>query len=114
MSPITTHVLDTSQGCPGANIQVRLEKQKNDGSWKKISSGETNSDGRIMDLIPDEEVLDSGVYQMVFMTGAYFEQQGISFFYPEIEIRFLLSHPEQHYHIPLLLSPFGYSTYRGS
>ncbi|MBL4824285.1 MAG: hydroxyisourate hydrolase [SAR324 cluster bacterium] len=114
MSPITTHVLDTSQGCPGANIQVRLEQQKNGGNCQEISSGVTNADGRVMDLIPAEEVLDSGIYRMIFVTGPYFEQQGISFFYPEIEVRFLLSHPEQHYHIPLLLSPFGYSTYRGS
>jgi len=114
MSPITTHVLDTSQGCPGANIQVRLEQQKNGGNWQEISSGVTNADGRVMDLIPEEEVLDSGIYRMIFVTGPYLEQQGISFFYPEIEVRFLLSHPEQHYHIPLLLSPFGYSTYRGS
>ncbi len=114
MSPITTHVLDTSQGCPGANIQVRLEQQKNGGNWQEISSGVTNADGRVMDLIPEEEVLDSGIYRMIFVTGPYLEQQGISFFYPEIEVRILLSHPEQHYHIPLLLSPFGYSTYRGS
>ena len=67
-----------------------------------------------MNLLPEEEVLDSGVYQMIFLTAPYFEKQGGSFFYPEIEIRFLLQHPEQHYHIPLLLSPFGYSTYRGS
>ncbi len=114
MSPITTHVLDTSQGCPGANMLVRLEQQKTDGSWQEIASGTTDKEGRIMNLLPQEEVLDAGVYQMIFVTAPYFEKQGISFFFPEIEIRFLLSYPEQHYHIPLLLSPFGYSTYRGS
>ena len=114
MSPITTHVLDTSQGCPGVNILVRLEKQKSDGSWREISSGTTDNDGRIVNLLVEEDVLDSGVYQMIFMTASYFEKQEIPFFYPEIEIRFLLNYPEQHYHIPLLLSPFGYSTYRGS
>ena len=114
MSPITTHVLDTSQGCPGVNIRVRLEQHKNDGSWREVSSGTTDSDGRILDLLAEEDVLGAGIYQMIFETAPYFENQGISFFYPEIEIRFLLSQPEQHYHIPLLLSPFGYSTYRGS
>ena len=114
MSPITTHVLDTSQGCPGANIQIRLEQQKTDKNWQIIASGTTNSDGRIANLIPDDKVLDSGVYRMVFATGPYFEQHGKAYFYPEIEVRFLLNHPEQHYHIPLLLSPFSYSTYRGS
>ena len=114
MSPITTHVLDTSQGCPGANIRVRLEQHKTDGSWREVSSGTTDNDGRIMDLLAEEDVLGAGIYQMIFVTAPYFEKQGISFFYPEIEIRFFLSQPEQHYHIPLLLSPFGYSTYRGS
>lgn len=73
MSPITTHVLDTSQGCPGANIRVRLEQQKTDGSWREISSGTTDNDGRIMNLLPEEDVLDSGVYQMIFVTAPYFE-----------------------------------------
>ena len=114
MSPITTHVLDTSQGCPGANILVRLEHQKNDGSWRKLTSGTTDNDGRIQDFLAEEDVLGAGIYQMIFVTAPYFKKQGISFFYPEIEISFLLSHPDQHYHIPLLLSPFGYSTYRGS
>ena len=114
MSPITTHVLDTSQGCPGVNILVRLEQQKSDGSWREISSGTTDNDGRIVNLLAEEDVLDCGVYQMIFVTAPYFEKQGIPFFFPEIEIHFLLNHPEQHYHIPLLLSPFSYSTYRGS
>ena len=114
MSPITTHVLDTSQGCPVSNILVRLEKQKTDGSWRELSSGKTDNDGRIMNLLPEEDVLDAGIFQMIFATAPYFEKQGVPFFYPEIEIRFFLRQPEQHYHIPLLLSPFGYSTYRGS
>ena len=114
MSPITTHVLDTTQGCPGANIRVRLEQQKTDGSWLDVCSGTTDRDGRILDLLAEEDMLGAGIYQMIFVTAPYFEKQGISFFYPEIEIRFFLSQPEQHYHIPLLLSPFGYSTYRGS
>ena len=114
MSPITTHVLDTSQGCPGVNIRIRLEQQQSDKTWQEIASGSTNSDGRIANLIQEDEMINSGVYRMLFETGPYFEQQGIAYFYPEIEVRFLLNHMEQHYHIPLLLSPFGYSTYRGS
>ena len=65
-------------------------------------------------MIQEDEIMNSGVYRMLFETGPYFEQQGTAHFYPEIEVLFLLNHPEQHYHIPLLLSPFGYSTYRGS
>ncbi|MBC8259579.1 MAG: hydroxyisourate hydrolase [SAR324 cluster bacterium] len=114
MSHITTHVLDTSQGCPGANIRIRLELQKPDETWHELASGTTNNDGRVADLISEKEVLASGVYRMIFETGAYFEQQGTAYFYPEIEVRFLFNQPEQHYHIPLLLSAFGYSTYRGS
>jgi 5-hydroxyisourate hydrolase len=114
MSPITTHVLDTSLGCPGVNIRVRLEQHKTDGNWREVSSGTTDNDGRIMDLLAEGDLLGAGIYQMIFVTAPYFEKQGISFFFPEIEIRFLLSQLEQHYHIPLLLSPFGYSTYRGS
>jgi 5-hydroxyisourate hydrolase len=110
MSPITTHVLDTSQGCPGENIRIRLEQQQSDKTWQEIASGSTNSDGRIANLIQEDEMINTGVYE----TGPYFEQQGTAYFYPEIEVRFLLNHTEQHYHIPLLLSPFGYSTYRGS
>ena len=114
MSSITTHILDTSQGCPGANILVRLEQQKTDESWWELSSETTDNDGRIIDFLVEENVLGTGIYQIIFEIAPYFENQGISFFYPEIVIRFLVSHPEQHYHIPLLLSPFGYSTYRGS
>ena len=114
MSPITTHVLDTSQGCPGANIRIRLEQQQSDKTWQEIASGSTNSDGRIANLIQEDEMINSGVYRMLFETGPYFEQQGTAYFYPEIGVRFLLNHTEQHYHVPLLLSPFGYSTYRGS
>ena len=114
MSQITTHILDTSQGRPASNILVRLEQQKTDGSWNELSAKKTDNDGRIMNLLPKENVLDPGVYQMVFVTAPYFEKQGIPSFYPEIEIRFSLREPEQHYHVPLLLSPFGYSTYRGS
>ncbi len=114
MSPITTHVLDTSQGCPGANIRIRLEQQQTDKTWQEIASGSTNSDGRIANLIQEDEMMNSGVYRMLFETGPYFELQETAYFYPEIEVRFLLNHTEQHYHIPLLLSPFGYSTYRGS
>ncbi len=114
MSQITTHILDTSKGTPAENICVRLEKKEKDGVWDKISSGTTDSDGRIMNLLYDGDSLDIGLYKMIFITGPYFERQGIPFFYPEIEICFLINNPKQHYHIPLLLSPFGYSTYRGS
>ena len=94
MSSITTHVLDISQGWPGANIRIRLEQQQTDKTWQEIASGSTNSDGRIANLIQEDEMMNSGVYRMLFETGPYFEQQGTAYFYPEIEVRFLLNHTE--------------------
>ncbi len=114
MSPITTHVLDTANGSPAEGIKITLEQQIEDGSWLEKATGVTNSVGRIMDLLAEDDLLDSGLYRMVFVTASYFQKQGVSYFYPEIEVKFMLQNPNQHYHIPLLLSPFGYSTYRGS
>ena len=88
MSPITTHVLDTSQGCPGANIRIRLEQQQTDKTWREIASGSTNSDGRIANLIQEDEMMNSGVYRMLFETGPYFEQQGITYFIRKLKFVF--------------------------
>tara|TARA_R110000787_G_scaffold281618_2_gene393042 strand:+ start:203 stop:544 length:342 start_codon:yes stop_codon:yes gene_type:complete len=113
MSQITTHVLDTTRGLPAQNLAISLFAQTPDG-WQEIASGVTNTDGRISGLLADEVVLAAGVYRMHFATKPYFianEEQG---FYPYVDIVFELDGSASHYHIPLLLTAFGYSTYRGS
>jgi 5-hydroxyisourate hydrolase / 2-oxo-4-hydroxy-4-carboxy-5-ureidoimidazoline decarboxylase len=112
MSQVTTHVLDTSIGKPGKDIAIRLMERNNE-SWQTIAQGVTNADGRIGDLLPAERKLMPGNYKMVFETGNYFSVQGIKGFYPEVEIQFTVF-DDAHYHVPLLINPFGYSTYRGS
>lgn len=111
MSQITTHILDTSLGKPAPGITIILYSQSTD-AWKEIAKGITNNDGRIVDLLKNE-VLKYGTYKMRFETKDYFDKMGIATFYPYVEIVFDIS-SQEHYHIPLLLSPFGYSTYRGS
>lgn len=113
MSPITTHVLDTSLGRPGAGLAVTLQQRDGAGAWRDIGSGTTNADGRIADLL-GPGTLRSGTYRMRFETGAYFRTRGVAGFYPFVEIAFEVVDASQHYHVPLLISPFGYSTYRGS
>ena len=113
MSPITTHILDTARGCPAQGVRIRLCRLESDGKYTLLAEGVTDDDGRIKDLLSPGE-LTACTYRMLFSTGAYFESQGIDPFYPEAQITFVVHHPEQHYHIPLLLSPYGYSTYRGS
>lgn len=112
MSQITTHILDTSLGRPAAGVAISLEKPMGN-TWEKIATGLTNSDGRIPNLLSPGDILPPGRYAMRFGTEAYFSTLGIASFYPDIRIEFLVS-DASHYHIPLLLNPFGYSTYRGS
>jgi len=112
MSSITTHVLDTAQGKPAAGIPVSLQVQVGD-AWKQIGHGVTNRDGRISDLLPAGE-LKTGRYKLTFNTSAYLARAASPAFFPEISIVFEVHDAAQHYHVPLLLSPFGYSTYRGS
>ena len=114
MSAITTHVLDTSRGRPASGVPVRLELETADGSWKQIGKGTTDADGRARDLLPDGFALHGGVYRLTFETGAYFAAQETEGFYREVVVVFTIRDPAQHHHVPLLLSPFGYSTYRGS
>ncbi len=114
MSAITTHVLDISRGQPASGVAVRLELETADGSWKEIGAGNTDADGRANDLLPPRFALHGGVYRLVFDTEAYFAALGVEGFYREVTITFTIRDPAQHYHVPLLLSPFGYSTYRGS
>ena len=113
MSGITTHVLDTSRGRPAQGLPVTLEIEAA-GGWNLIGKGTTNADGRITDLVSSQVTLTAGVYRLVFDTGKYFSNQQAESFYPQVIIIFRLADTTQHYHVPLLLSPFGYSTYRGS
>jgi len=114
VSAITTHVLDISRGCPANGVPVRLELEAADGTWKQIGKGLTDADGRAKDLLASGFALHGGVYRLVFDTASYFATQNTEGFYREVSIVFTIRDPAQHYHVPLLLSPFGYSTYRGS
>ena len=112
MSPITTHVLDTAQGRPAAGLEIYLEKKVGD-SFVEIGRGHTNEDGRLPGLMHPGE-LEAATYRITFETGAWFEKEGTKGFYPYVPVTFEITAPDQHYHVPLLLSPFGFSTYRGS
>jgi 5-hydroxyisourate hydrolase len=107
-SAVTTHVLDTARGLPAAGVPVVL--QRDDGSV--LAKAHTDDDGRVLDLGPER--LDAGAYRVVLDTAAYFEATGQRGFYPEVAVTFTVADPEQHYHVPVLLSPYGFSTYRGS
>ena len=113
MSQITTHVLDTSKGLPAEGIQITLQGNDGNGGWTELGSGITDTDGRISDLLDPQAVLDPGIYRMVFLTGNYFSAHNTKGFYPSVTIEFETT-DTTHYHIPLLLNPYGYSTYRGS
>ncbi|MEM8931623.1 MAG: hydroxyisourate hydrolase [Acidobacteriota bacterium] len=112
-SPITTHVLDLAAGLPAAGVDALLE-QRHDDAFVALGRGTTDDDGRIGDLLPSDHTLASGVYRLTFEIGPYLEAQGDPGFYPVASIVFRVGDPTEHYHVPLLLSPYGYSTYRGS
>jgi 5-hydroxyisourate hydrolase len=111
-SPITTHVLDTALGKPAAAVPVSLEIEQS-GAWKKVGSGATDSNGRLQTLLAPGE-LAKGRYRLTFDTESYFAGHSVVAFYPRITVVFVVRDTVQHYHVPLLLSPYGYSTYRGS
>lgn len=111
-SPLTTHVLDTARGVPAAGVPVTLEAADGDG-FTTLATAVTNDDGRVADLV-EPGGLGRGVYRITFALDAYHNTHGISGFYPYAQIVFRVEDPDQHHHVPLLLSPFGYSTYRGS
>ena len=104
---LSTHVLDAVTGRPAANVTVVLS----DAGGAVLTTARTNSDGRISDLGAGDL---SGLYRLKFDTAAYFAAQGVSSFYPEVVVAFDITDPEGKYHVPLLLSPYAYSTYRGS
>ncbi|MBG6183164.1 5-hydroxyisourate hydrolase [Arthrobacter sp. CAN_A214] len=110
-SHVTTHVLDTGTGRPARGVTALLSLRSGKG-WEAIADGTTDVDGRIRDLGPDR--LEPGIYRISFGTGEYFSSTGTETFFPEVTLTFTVSSPTEHYHVPLLLSPFAYSTYRGS
>jgi 5-hydroxyisourate hydrolase len=114
VSTVTTHVLDTALGQPAAGMAVRLERAGSPapGDAGLVGSGITDADGRIGALGPDG--LAPGVYRIVFDTGGYFGRDGRRTFYPEVTVTFAVEDGDGHYHVPLTLSPFAYSTYRGT
>ncbi len=113
MSQITTHILDIARGAPARKVPISLSRFE-DETWTEIGRGTTNDDGRIVDLCADSLTLPAGTYQMHFDTQAYFSSVGDPVFYPWADVVFNITGDGQHYHIPLLLSPYGHSTYRGS
>jgi 5-hydroxyisourate hydrolase len=113
MSDLTTHVLDISIGRPAAGVPVILEIEKSGGGWKELSRGATDGDGRLRHLLAPGTLVD-GTYRLTFETQQYFHGRKIEGLYPQVSIVFHVRDAKQNYHIPLLLSPYGYSTYRGS
>ena len=114
MSAITTHVLDVSIGKPAAGVAVKLDRQTSNGDWEAIGIQDTDNDGRARDLLREGEELVAAVHRLTFEVDPYFRDRGVDSFYQEVTIAFVVKDASQHYHVPLLLSPFGYSTYRGS
>ncbi|GIW71255.1 MAG: 5-hydroxyisourate hydrolase [Planctomycetota bacterium] len=114
MSTISTHVLDTARGRPAAGLPVRLEFKDEDGAWRELASGLTDAGGRIGALLPPARPLQPGLYRLVFDTAAYFAATETEGFYPYVHVVFEVRAAGEHHHVPLLLSPYGYTTYRGS
>jgi len=122
--PITCHVLDSSRGMPGKNIQVKLEvrdifHKTEIETWKVIGQTYTNDDGRCPNLVSSDYKISlndnsSAIYRITFYTSKYFDELGQKSFYPYVQVIFEIVDPNQHYHVPLLISPFSYTTYRGS
>jgi 5-hydroxyisourate hydrolase len=110
---ISTHILDTALGRPAAGVPITLARMTN-GVWSHINDAATDADGRCKHLLPPAQPLHSGIYRIHFETSAYYKPNGLTGLYPYVEIVFIVSEGEQHYHIPLLLTANGYTTYRGS
>lgn len=112
-NPLSVHVLSTQDGSPASGVEVILEQMK-EGVWIELNSAVTNQQGRVSALYPEGKRLEQGTYKVRFKTGKWFKQRNVETFFPEIPVIFYLDGKLEHYHIPLLLSPFGYSTYRGN
>jgi 5-hydroxyisourate hydrolase len=113
VSTITSHVLDTALGQPAVNLHVRLEVLAPPAGWTPLADARTDDDGRIRGFALDTSIA-AGTYRLIFETRAYLEATGRPVFYPQVDVVFVVTGADAHYHVPLLLSPFGYSTYRGS
>jgi len=113
MSAITTHVLDTSRGKPASGVQVVLERADGAGGWVRLGAASTDANGRIAEFTGAGPVT-AGVHRLTFAVSAYFAALGVPAFFPTVQITFDVTRPAEHHHVPVLLSPFGYSTYRGS
>jgi 5-hydroxyisourate hydrolase len=111
VSQVTTHILDTGSGRPATGVAVVLYVRDGD-DWTLVGKGETDADGRIKNLGPER--IPGGAYRLNIATGAYYEGLGTETFFPEVDLHFTVSDAGEHYHVPLLLSPFAFSTYRGS
>lgn len=111
--PITTHVLDTSIGRPAAGVAISLAHKSDDETWNFVATAETDSDGRAGGFI-SAGTLRQGIYRLTFAIGDYFRGRGVATFYPAASVEFEVAATNEHYHVPLLVNPFGYSTYRGS
>lgn len=114
MNRISTHVLDLARGQPAKDVPVRLERRELSGEWVRLGTGNTDRDGRCGQLLPENEILCAGLYRLVFDTATYHRGQEEDGFYPVVEITFTAREGDSQFHIPLLLSPYGYTTYRGS
>jgi 5-hydroxyisourate hydrolase len=114
MSTISTHILDTSRGAPASGVAVSLEMQNTDESWTELSHARTDTDGRVKPFFLVDRPVANGTYRLVFDTEPYFLSLSAACFYPQVSVVFNVDDASQHYHVPLLISPFGYSTYRGS
>lgn len=114
MKRISTHVLDLVRGKPATDVPVRLEKQESTGGWRLLTSARTDHEGRCPQLLSDGADLAAGTYRLIFETSNYFATQKMLALYPVVEVTFQVQQDESHFHIPLLLSPNGYTTYRGT
>jgi 5-hydroxyisourate hydrolase len=113
MKQISTHILDLMRGRPASDVPIRLEQQEASGNWRILNSARTDQDGRCGHLLPDDQ-MSPGLYRLSFDTASYFVAQNISALYPVVEVTFQVRDGESQFHIPLLLSANGYTTYRGS
>ncbi|HZI87329.1 MAG TPA: hydroxyisourate hydrolase [Pyrinomonadaceae bacterium] len=114
MSTISTHILDTARGKPANGVAVYLESQNTDETWEQLTHAWTDEEGRVKPFFLLEEPLKGGTYRLVFDTESYFSALDSNCFYPQVCVVFNIGDDPQHYHIPLLISPYGYSTYRGT
>jgi len=112
-NPLSVHVLNIQSGLPSPGVEVELER-RTDAGWESLATATTDEAGRVSALYPTNEDFLAGVYRVTFETGDWFEERDIATFFPDVPVPFQVENTEQHYHIPLLLSPYGYSTYRGN